>query len=495
MKSYYAFFLFLSFTITFGQQSGELDTSFATSGFFISDDENLDYGGSFIVLPNDQIIMVGGNDNFTAIKLLPNGTYDTTFGNNGKVIVGFEGYSAVALDVALQSDGKIVLVGNVYINGGVSYFGVIRLLSDGTLDTTFNGTGKLVFDFNETKNYAESVALQADGKIVVAGQSGQFSNADFAVARINVDGTFDSSFGTNGKLDIAVQIDDRGKCVAIQQDGKIIIGGHSYTTGSNYSWFSAVRLTPSGELDLSFSSDGKALTKVGNGNDEVVDMVLQLDGKILMVADSALSSSQNYGAVRFTTLGELDTTFSGDGKFNITMGSNTNYCEAVVVQPDGKIIIGGTFFTPAGREIGIVRLTESGILDTTFSNDGKANFAVPITGGVELADMKLQSTGQILVSGSIQNDYTMARILSGNELNQPQWNQGESSVYPNPANDFLYFSEFVNSVVVFTIEGKKVMEKTLSNQQLDVSSLSKGIYVLTLQTTDGKKTTKKIIIE
>lgn len=496
MKKVYVFLFLFSLSILFGQQSGELDPNFGVSGFVITNDENLDTGDDITVLSNDQIIMVGGYDNFTAIKLMPDGNYDMTFGNEGKIIINFEGYNAGATDVLVQPDGKIIMAGNVFNPGGEYNFGIIRLNSDGTLDTTFNGTGKQIFDFNENINFLEAVVIQSDGKILVAGQSGQYANADFAIARINSDGTFDTSFANNGKFEVNIQGDDRAKGMLLQQDGKIIIGGSSYPVGSSYSWFAAIRLTTSGQLDTTFSTDGKALAKISQfGNDTVYDIALQADGKILLLADSYISGSQDFGVVRFTTLGELDTTFSGDGKFTTSMINTSDYCNAIIEQPDGKILLAGSYYTTPESKMAVIRLTSSGELDSSFNSDGKASFVVPGNNGVSVYDMKLQSTGQILVSGYAQNNFMLARIFSGNELLETaQWNNSNNTLYPNPASDKIYFDENVNSVTIYSGDGKKIIEQDIPTH-VDVSNLAKGIYFINIKTVDNKHLKRKIIID
>ena len=496
MRKIYTFLLLFSISLAFSQ-SGELDLTFGVSGFFITENEDLDSGNSLTVLPNDQIVMVGGNDNFTAIKLMADGTYDNTFGTQGQLLINFEGYQATGKEVVVQPDGKIIIAGDVFILGGTSFFGVVRLNADGTLDNSFNGTGKLVFDFNEVKNYLGGVVLQPDGKIVVTGQAGIYASADYVAARINADGTFDNSFGNDGKQRINVQGDDRGTCMALQSDGKILIGGSSFPVSSNNCWFAAVRLTVNGQIDTTFSTDGKALAKVAStyGNDSVYDMALQPDGKILMAADSYIGSSQDVGVVRFTTNGDLDGTFSGDGRFSINMVGTSDYCNAIVVQPDGNILVAGSYYTTPERNMFVIRLTPAGELDTTFSSDGKANFVVPLDNGVSVYDMKLQSTGQILVSGSALYDFMIARIFGDTTLSTAQWSANKVSFYPNPAAEEIYFAENVLNVHIFTLDGKKLTEQINSSEKMPVSHLMNGIYLIDIETKDGFIYHEKLFIK
>lgn len=494
MRKTYLFSLLFTTILAFCQESGELDTNFGASGFLITND--LEYGSGITVMPNDQIVMVGGTSYFSAARFLPDGTLDTTFGSAGKVTIPFDNFRASATCVLVQPDGKTVIAGRIYTVGGPEYFGIVRLLSNGSLDTSFNGTGKLQFDFEESYNYLKAIDLQADGKIVVAGQSGQSAAADFAVARINPDGTFDSGFGIGGKKKINIQIDDRGRCLKIQPDGKIIIGGYSYPAVSGSPcWFTAVRLTNSGELDVTFNTDGIALAKIGIGNDTVFDMALQSDGKILLAAESYIPNSQDFGVVRFTTNGDLDTTFSGDGKFSTSMINTTDYCNAIEVQSDGKILLAGSFQTTPERNMAIIRLTTNGELDTGFSGDGKANYVVPGNNGVSVHDMKLQSTGQILVSGYASFDYMLARIHNSYELSIADWSPKTASFYPNPAKDVILFNDNVILAALYTLDGKKITEQSITERTMNISDLVKGTYLIHIQTADGKIHNQKIVVE
>lgn len=493
-------FLLLTTAISFfsaaAQQAGELDPTFGAGGFAITQD--LQGGTNIAIMPDDRIVMVGGYSQFNIIRLMPDGTLDPTFGAAGVASVDFGLQNDYPYDVAVQPDGKIVVIG--VIDGPSSTndqaVGVTRLNADGTLDNTFNGTGKLVFDFEDTINHPNAVALQDDGKILIAGYTGASATADFAVARLNPDGSFDTTFDTDGKVRINVQGDDRARAMAIAPDGKIIVGGMSYPVGVNNCGFAAIRLLTDGSLDNTFSTDGRALAKIGSGNDSVFDLAVQPDGKVILVADSSLSS-QDIGVVRFDAAGNLDTTFSGDGKFSTFYGptNSTDYINAVTLQPDGKILVAGSYFTTPERNLGLIRLTANGELDTTFSDDGKANYVVPGDNGVSVYDMDLQSTGQILVSGYAANDFMLARIFSGSEeLGLAETATATALFYPNPANGQLFFTDNIRAASIYTIDGKLALQQEVSGHA-DISTLAKGIYVIALTTTDGHVSRRKLSVE
>ena len=262
-------------------------------------------------------------------------------------------------------------------------------------------------------------------------------------------------------------------------------------------WYSAQRHTHHPQPDSSFATNGKFITKVASsyGNDTVNDMLLQPDDKIVLLADSYIGSSQDIGVVRLTSNGELDTTFSGDGKFNTTMIGTSDYPKAIEIQSDGKILIAGSYNTSPQRNLSLLRLTTNGELDLTFSDDGKANYIVPGNNGVGVGDMKLQSTGQILICGSIFNDYMVARIFSGMEdiLDTENWNLNDLYLFPNPTNETIYFSEDIVSVTIFTLEGKKVIEENKQIKKLLVNNLKKGVYIVNVKNTNGNISYHKVI--
>ncbi|MCF6133084.1 T9SS type A sorting domain-containing protein [Flavobacterium wongokense] len=496
-KIYFLLFLFIINKAM--PQAGELDPNFGVAGFFISDDEELDTGDGMAILPDNSIIMIGGHDHFSCIKLSPNGVLDTSFDTDGKAYVTFEGLNAGAYDIAIQPDGKIILAGCTYLVGGEYHTTIARLNADGSLDTTFNGTGSLTFDYNaQEKNYCYSVALQTDGKIVVAGHTGSSGATDFAMARINPDGTFDNNFGNNGKLTLNILGSDYAKSVLIQPDGKILVCGYSYP-GPVCS-FAVVRLTSTGDLDNTFNGDGIMTTKVASsyGNDTVQDMALQADGKIVVLSDCYIGSHQIIGAIRLTTAGELDTTFSGDGKFSTTMNNTSDFPKGVAIQPDGKIILAGSYYNGngSGTSIFAIRLTTGGDLDTSFSGDGKANFLPPNGNGPVVYDTKLQSTGQILISGySGGNNFMIARIFTGNELGLTELESNTVGFYPNPVAQTINFTEDIAEASIFSLDGKLVAKQKNTFGQMDVSNLQEGIYIIETKTTEDKINQQQLVIK
>jgi uncharacterized delta-60 repeat protein len=240
------------------------------------------------------------------------------------------------------------------------------------------------------------VAVQSNGKIVVAGGSNSSGSQDFALARYNSDGSLDSSFAGDGKLTTDFSQGDyaNANAVAIQPDGKIVAGGR---VGNG---FGVARYNADGSLDTTFSGDGKLTTDFGGGDNSIDDLALQLDGKIVAVGYARVGDNNEMALARYNPDGSLDANFSGDGLQTTSFGI-TNYAEAVVVQPDGKLVISGEYQSPPTSydvRFAVARFNVDGSLDSSFSDDGKqtTDFGA---GNEQALALALQSDGKLVAVG------------------------------------------------------------------------------------------------
>ena len=351
---------------------GSLDTSFNGTG-----EATLSFGASSsqglgVAVEADGTIVVAGSAKFGAGNKFAvacfnsDGTLDTGFGGgNGWVTTAFSSGDAGGHSVALQKDGKIVVAGNGSYNDGS--FAIARYNTDGTLDTGFGGgTGKLTgIFFNTGAGTARSVAIQADGKIVIAGPDnygGGGIHHDFGVARFNPDGSFDTSFG-NGTGEVTTDLGNHeysgsnATSVAIQADGKIVVGGYSGTEGS-YNWAIA-RYNTDGSLDGSFNGSGEEINHFGTSQSYIEGLAIQGDGKIA----AAGSTSSSFALARYNPDGSLDASFNGSGQVTTGFGSafGTSAALGVAVQPDGKIVAAGEVNSHAknNKDVAAVRYGSS----------------------------------------------------------------------------------------------------------------------------------------
>lgn len=359
------------------------------------------------------------------------GDLDLSFSGDGIANVGF---ARSAEGTVIQGNGKIVLVGSTSTQGS-SDFAVARLNPDGSFDTSFSGDGKLITEFIGP-SVATDVALQSDGDIVVSGATynGADLSWDFAVAVYNPDGTPDTGFSTNGRADYDFDGSyDWANAVAVQDDNKILVGGPANIGGDTD--FAVARLTTSGGLDTTFSSDGKVTT--GFGDWEFLEgLALQEDGKIVAVGGGGDS---DFLAARYNTSGSLDTGFNFDGKVAVGLGGN-DIAYAVAIQADGKIVLAGTRITfpdedTSDLDFALVRFTTSGLLDSNFDGDGK--LTEPLAGAIAY-DVAVQSNGRIVIAGQINTidpDAVLARYTSVGDLDTTFSNNGVRTLDLNSSGD------------------------------------------------------------
>ncbi len=353
-------------------------------------------------------------------RTLLTGSLDPLFNGTGTQTVNF-GDDDRANGVAIQADGKVVMAGSW--DGGSANFAVARLNSLGSLDLTFDGDGRFDFTFGGV-DFAKAVALQADGKIVVAGYTDVGGTNDFAVIRVNTNGAIDTTFNGTGSRVIDFGFDDRANAVVIQPDGKIILAG-SIDGGS--ADFALARLNSDGTLDQAFDTDGIYSFTFG-GVDVCNAVALQRDGRIVMAGSSnAFSASNDFAVARVNSNGTLDTTFDSDGLAVVDFGYD-DQATGVALMRDGKIVLGG--FDDGGlADFAVARLNSGGTLDPTFNSmttptqtngNGKLSFTFGASGfgGVEQARaLALQQNGKILLAGytdagggSGPHDFAIARV-------------------------------------------------------------------------------------
>jgi uncharacterized delta-60 repeat protein len=334
------------------------------------------------------------------------GDLDRSFGDEGKVTTFFGGPGSTSSveAIAVQSDGKVVAVGGVTTPDGKA-FALARYSLDGSLDKSFGGDGKVVTHFAED-SYASDVALQADGKIVVAG--GVFDagveHARFALARYNLDGSLDDTFGRDGRVTAPVSRRGRAFAVAIQADGKIVAGGGPVGGGGR---FALARFDQYGSLDPTFGGDGRVKAPSGT----LSDIAIQPDGKIVAVGSSEISSfALNFGfaVARYNPDGTPDTTFDRDGKtrtiFRDSYGGSEAYASAVAIQPDGSIVAAGEFRTEDRhgnplRGFALARYHVNGSADGSFGGDGKVKTRFGQTSAA--FSVAVQTDGRIVAAGVI----------------------------------------------------------------------------------------------
>ena len=308
----------------------------------------------------------GGNYDFVVVRYNADGTLDTGFGTGGKVLTPVGTLTDEAHSIALQDDGKIVVAG--YASSGNNDFAVVRYNADGSLDTGFGTGGKVTTPIGTGDDWAHDVTVQTDGKIVVAGYTKvSLFDTDFALVRYNADGSLDTGFGTGGKVTTAFGTYDEAYSVTVQADGKIIVAG-SANNGSED--FALVRYNTDGSLDSGFGTGGKVTTPIGAGTDTAYDVLVQSDGKIV-VAGQASGTGYDFALARYNADGSLDAGFGTGGTVLNAVSSNNDFGRFVALQSDGKIVVGGdSNHDDFDYDFALTRFNTDGSLDTSFGTGG-----------------------------------------------------------------------------------------------------------------------------
>ena len=324
---------------------------------------------------------------FAARAYAAPGDPDSGLDGDGQVTTDF-GSGDFAEDVAVQEDGKIVVVGGAYVSNNLD-FALARYNPNGTLDAAFGSGGKVTTPIGSSDDRAQAVAIQPDGKIVVAGGAGNGTNGDFALARYNPNGTLDPSFDGDGKVrtDFGSGADESASDVALEPDGKIVVAGaQSRTDSTTFELsvdFALARYNPDGTLDsntdasptTSFNGSGRLVHDFSGANDAANGLAIQPDGKIVAAGYAArLGHPADFAVARFNPGGSLDVGFNGSGKATLDFFLRDFFDAAndVVVQEDGKILLAGVA-TEYGSEAALVRYNPNGTLNTSFGYRGRAS--------------------------------------------------------------------------------------------------------------------------
>jgi uncharacterized delta-60 repeat protein len=314
-------------------------------------------------------------------------------------------------DVALQPDGKILATGEILDATSHWYFGVLRYTADGSLDRTFAGGGLAEVDLGEVE-FAHAVAVQRNGRIVVAGETDCPFAVCFALVRFLPNGSLDRSFGANGvvRTMFARYGASRAYDVAVQADGKIVAVGMRFrgNDAQNDELFAVARYLPDGRLDRSFSRDGLASVDFGFGDADASAVALQRGGKILVAGSGARNvyrTEQDFAVARFRANGRLDRSFSGDGRATVDFGHRlSDGVRGLALWRGGRIVLAGS----SGKRgivprIAVARLRANGRLDRAFGSGGTRLTRPGPHGGY--ADAVVQHPdGRIVVAGRVFDD-------------------------------------------------------------------------------------------
>lgn len=395
----------------------------------------VDEAASVLVQPDGKIIVAGRSRAtnryyFSLARFNADGMLDAAFGDNGTVYtkIGTGDSDGEGRAVALQSDGKIVVVGRLFDanntggNESLYYFAAARYNPDGSLDNSFDGDGITIVSAPNEDNQAYAVAIQSDGKIVIGGYFDTLPGLQrtniLAVVRLNQDGSLDNSFDLDGIVttDVTGEL-DTAYAVLVQPDGKILVGGSTGLDPSSF--YVLIRYNSDGTLDGTFGTGGIMSTLPGGQFTGIRSLALQPDGRILAAASARLSGQNDFAVVRFNPNGSIDSSFGVNGRFSLSMGGNSaDFATAMVLLPSGKMIAVGNTTAAANPDIALVGINSNGTVDTTFGTNGVfvTDYAPLGNSGETATAAVLGPGGALFVAGSLsvgssgtRRDYLLAK--------------------------------------------------------------------------------------
>jgi uncharacterized delta-60 repeat protein len=401
--------------------AGDLDLTFGIGGRVMTDISSptaglSDRANGVAVQQDGRLVVVGSNADadFAVVRYNTEGTLDLTFSGDGKLTTNFNaGVAEAAQRVAIDMLGRLVVVGQ----SGTD-FALARYLSDGTLDSSFGIGGKVTTDFGGNEGIV-GVAIEATGKIVVGGFSQLTNQRDIALAKYNANGTLDTTFGTGGKVLTNVSTTDALLDLKLDGQGRIVGAGYSVRPGGTDFDFTLVRYNANGTLDASLDGDGIRTIDFNQSGDVARSLAIDAQGRLVLTGDAGISTI-DFAVARLLPDGTLDNSFSDDGKASADFGNTTDrgYWGSAI-DSQGNIVVGGYSTQGATRDdFALARFLPDGNLDTRFGINGIVTTDFGRQGPDFGLNMALQADGKIVVVGesfqsTTSNDFAVARYLSG----------------------------------------------------------------------------------
>ena len=433
----------------FATSAGDLDLSFDTDGWNTISENNLWFEAvSVVVQSSGKVVVAGARMNGSQFDPMlarynTDGSLDTTFGSDGTgvvvepwpnaTIMEWVNRSGAAVDVALLSDDRIVLTSSP--SGDNEKHGIMLFTSDGVLDNSFAGDGRLKIASGGPNMdvWTTAVTVTSDDKIMIVGTSPDNSwDYRMKVYRLNTDGSLDTSFSNNGMRNVNFPggVDHLANAVVMTGD-KTVVGGSAAASWSRHD-MGIAQLKANGQNDLAGFADGagKLYVDFGFGDSDVRELLVQADGKIVAIGESQVFDNDDSVAVaRLNADGSLDTSFSDDGKFAYDFGTGDSYGWAGAIDEDGRIVVAGQYNNGSLDKAFVMRLTTAGELDTGFGTGGIKTFDFVADHAEQFNAIAVQGDDMVVAGGS-GSDLLVARLtdLYSNTLNITYDSQDGSDV-------------------------------------------------------------------
>ncbi|HEY0731370.1 MAG TPA: T9SS type A sorting domain-containing protein, partial [Chitinophagaceae bacterium] len=487
---------YTDFGLTRFNADGSLDTSFGDQGIVVTD---IGYGGNHdnafaVSVQNingvDKIVVAGVslgseyNDPSVAIcRYNADGTPDESFGYLGQST----NWGFIASSMAVQNDGKVIVAGQSFsYDPAPPDFAMIRFKTDGSVDAAFGNNGVVTTDFSGYEDAATSITIQTGGKIILAGKAmNAGGTSDFAVARYGGTGAPDQGFGTNGKVVVDFNSNDDGaSSVAVQADGKIVVAGwETVVNGSTYTNFALARFTSKGKPDLDFGNQGKVTTDFDGYDDAVTGLAIQNDGKIIAAGytekrPASTGPQTDFAIARYDINGAPDTTFGADKSGKVVTDAGFSEEIKACAWKNDRLYVGGNAVTIAGfafpsyfgiagvDKTSTISLPQLTISDVTVDEGDTAHLTVSID-QVSSSDITINyTTEDVTASGRGKNqDYKAGR---GSVVIAAGQTTADISIATNPDNLTQEGSETFN------------VNLALSNQMAVLVSVGDNVGVVTI---------------
>jgi uncharacterized delta-60 repeat protein len=457
-----------------------------------------DRATALAIQPDGKIVVSSATNGVIGVaRFNIDGSLDNSFANNGKDTFHVSVFCRGNV-IAVQADGKILVAGDD-LNAG-SDFALVRLMSDGSLDYSFNSNGLVITDIQNLNNYCNAIATDVNGKIILAGHSGAVAT----VVRYNNDGSLDNSFNDSGKIHHAFSAGTShtdAYAVITQADGTILVAGAADPPANTSYDFVLFKLKNNGRRDSSFGVNGASILDFAGNYDKCNGAVLLPNGKIILAGYTVSASTGNdFAMARFNADGTLDSSFGNDGKVVTDLGGG-EVARGITIQSDSRIVLTGSF----DNQFVLARYNPDGDIDKTFGIDGAVK---TIINGIDdrSEDVAIQPNGKIVVTGYAEYPPTPQWNVRKVVLAQYHGNWASSvvdaqepsfSIYPNPATEVLYLqnnsTEKVALIKLINVNGKVVKEYAEPHQTLDIRDMPAGFYFLWLYS-EQRQAVKPIVI-
>jgi uncharacterized delta-60 repeat protein len=476
-KNFRISFLLIIATLSFHRSVAQftfLDSTFGVNGSVLSDFYGTDRCRNAAVQSDGKIILVGYADsnspfttNFLTARYTEDGLPDSTFSSDGFDSTGISDYLDMAETVGVQQDGKIIVAGLVVSTNNAQAFGALRYNSDGTPDTTFGQGGKTSTPFGNLGVNCRGLAFTPAGKIIIGGYA-TGNSLDLALVRYDANGSHDSTFGNGGVILVPMNEKQMVLSIAVQPDDKVLVSGfHSLSSvlGGYPGSFLLARFNPDGTADSTFNGNGLVLDSVSGHSAN--SMILLNDGKIIAGGNVYYQGTDNFALAKYNSDGSPDSTFGINGRVMTILGNDLSRVESIALQPDGKILVAG-YAAMYYQHFTLLRYHSNGGIDSSFGTNGVVANNI---GTVSAAyDVLVQPSGKIIVSGTsgtTTSDFGMARYAPNFSASIPAVKKSDVVVAPNPLTEMsrIIFENPGSSPVTFFLYDMtgRLVEKAVTN--------------------------------